>query len=62
MYMYLRTVCVTSVLAHCTVIHSGYRDRKRCFRNYFCSGVLIEAPAGIKIMFVLFPVIRRLRT
>ena len=26
--MYLRTVCVTSVLAHCTVIHSEIVDKR----------------------------------
>ena len=31
--MYMRTVCVTSVLAHCTVIHSDYlKIGLLCFR------------------------------
>ena len=29
--MYLRTVCVTSVLAHCTVIHSEYKNANSNF-------------------------------
>ena len=45
--MYLRTVCVTFVLAHCTVIHSGYvlvnlELESVVFKYYFCSGVFIE--------------------
>ena len=44
--MYLRTVCVTSVLAPCTVIHSGFREED-FFSFSNCKSMETIHPRGV---------------